>query len=605
LELSILGLPFLHVAVFKEPVSKEVVTKAAYSRTACSLLLLISALLVAGCATPLSQSDTSAAAKPAMPAMDTAELQTADFPPQVLYQLLVAELAGQRGEIGVAVANYLAAAKASQDPQVAERAARIAIYAQALDQGLEASELWVKLAPNDADARQVLAPLLLAFGRDAEAVTHYQRYIALSADKPDRGFLQIAGQLARDKNPPVALAVMDKLVAGQSDNPYAWLGHSQLALQQAKLDVAMDSVNKALKLKPHWASAVVVRAHILALQGDKEAALAYLEAQRDDGLGDDPMVGLSYARLLTEDKQLEKARQEFERLAEREPRNVEVHYAAGVLALQLNDLDKAVLRFNQVLRLGQRTLEANYYLGRVFEQKNEPETALKHYFAVRHGEYYLSAQSRAASLLAEQGKLDQALDHLHSLQVANDQEQVRLYLVEGELLSKAGQYQQAVDFFTSKLETMPNDTALRYARALVAEKADRLDMTESDLRIIIEREPNNAQALNALGFTLADRTDRLEEALGFIERALQVEPEDAAIIDSMGWVQFRMGNNAKAVEQLRKALSLVEDPEIAAHLGEVLWKMGNKSDALNVLESALVAHPKHKALMDAMKRLGL
>jgi tetratricopeptide (TPR) repeat protein len=130
-------------------------------------------------------------------------------------------------------------------------------------------------------------------------------------------------------------------------------------------------------------------------------------------------------------------------------------------------------------------------------------------------------------------------------------------------------------------------------------------MTESDLRIIIEREPNNAQALNALGFTLADRTDRLEEALGFIERALQVEPEDAAIIDSMGWVQFRMGNNAKAVEQLRKALSLVEDPEIAAHLGEVLWKMGNKSDALNVLESALVAHPKHKALMDAMKRLGL
>jgi len=273
--------------------------------------------------------------------------------------------------------------------------------------------------------------------------------------------------------------------------------------------------------------------------------------------------------------------------------------------LQLNDLDKAILRLTRVLRLGQRMLESNYYLGRVYEQKKEPEAALKHYFAVRHGEYYLSAQSRAASLLAGQGKLDQARKHLQSLNVANEQEQVRLYLVEGELLRKAGLYQQALDFFTEKLTAMPNDTALRYARALVAEKANQLDVAEKDLRTIIEREPSNAQALNALGYTLADRTERLEEALSFIERALQVEPSDAAIIDSMGWVQFRMGNHAKAVEHLRRALSLIKDPEIAAHLGEVLWEMGNKADALNVLESALEEHPKHEALMGAMKRLGL
>jgi tetratricopeptide (TPR) repeat protein len=152
---------------------------------------------------------------------------------------------------------------------------------------------------------------------------------------------------------------------------------------------------------------------------------------------------------------------------------------------------------------------------------------------------------------------------------------------------------------------MPDDTSLRYARALIAEKADKLDLAEKDLRMIIEREPSNAQALNALGYTLADRTERLEEALGYIQRALEVEPADAAIIDSMGWVQFRMGNHEKAVELLRQALSLIQDPEIAAHLGEVLWEMGNKRDALDVLESALQQHPKHKALLDAMKRLGL
>lgn len=596
-----MGVFFLQASVLKGPVINR---RRVVMRFSLLLLVLALALLATGCATT-GPSDDAAPANSAASMPDGGDLQSADFPPQVLYQLLVAELAGQRGEIGVAVANYLAAAKASQDVKVAERAARVAIFAQALEQGLEAAELWVRLAPADASAREVLAPLLLAFGRAPEAVTHYQQYIALSAGQPDRGFLQIAGQLARDKNPLAALSVMDELVAGQTDNPYAWLGHSQLALHQARLDLAADSVDKALNLKRDWAPAVVVKARILALQGDKDGAIDYLEARRDGGLGDDITVGLSYARLLTEVKQLEKARDEFERLAERAPRNAEVHYAAGVLALQLNDLDKAQLRLTRVLRLGQRMLEANYYLGRVHEQKNEPETALKHYFAVRHGEYYLSAQSRAASLLAEQGELEQAREHLQSLRVANEQEQVRLYLVEGELLRKAEQYQQALKFFTEKLEAIPNDTSLRYARALVAEKADQLELAEQDLRAIIEREPSNAQALNALGYTLADRTERLEEALGFIERALQVEPEDAAIIDSMGWVQFRLGNHTKAVEYLRKALSLIEDPEIAAHLGEVLWQMGNKADALNVLESALEANPDHKALLDVMKRLGL
>lgn len=538
-------------------------------------------------------------------AASLSKMPEGEFSPQVMYQLLIAEVAGQRGELGVAVANYLAAAKESRDANVAERTARIAVFAQALEQALEASELWVELAPEDAEAYQVLAPLLLTFGRAPEAVATYEHYISLSADRADKGFMQISGQLTRAKSPIAALSVMEQLLAKQQDNPYAWLAHSQLGMRQGKLELAMGSVDKALKLKPNWSPAVVMRARVLALQGDKDGALAYLENEREGELANDIAVGLSYARLLTQMQQLEKARTEFERLAERAPRNAEVHYAAGVLALQLKDLDKAEARLSRVLRLGQRMLEASYYLGRVYEEKNDPEAALKHYFAVRHGEYYLGAQSRAANILAEQGKLARARELLHSLRVNNEQEQVRIYLVEGELLRKAAKYDEALSFFADKLEKMPNDTALRYARALIAEKANKLDLAEKDLRMIIEREPSNAQALNALGYTLADRTERLEEALVFIKRALEVEPSDAAIIDSMGWLQYRMGNHAKAVELLRQALSLIEDPEIAAHLGEVLWEMGNKSDALDVLESALKKHPNHKALLDAMKRLGL
>ncbi len=534
------------------------------------------------------------------------ELPEGEFSAQVMYQLLVAEVAGQRGEIAVAVNNYLAAAKESQDANVAERAARIAILAQALEKALEAAELWVELAPDNAKSYEVLAPLLLVFGRASETVACYERYIILSAGEADQGFMQISGQLRQAKSPVAALSVMEQLLAKHQNNPYAWLAHGQLSLRQGKLEQAMASVDKSLALKSHWAPAVVMRARILSLQGDKKKALAYLEEEREDELENDVSVGMSYARLLTEAEQLPQAFAEFERLAEQDPRNVEAQYAAGVLALQLDKLDKAETHFKHVWRLRQRRmLESSYYLGRVYEEKKDPETALKYYFAVHHGEYYLGAQSRAANLLAEQGKLARAREHLHSLRVGNERDQVRLYLVEGELLRKAGQYQEALIFFADKLEKLPNDTSLRYARALVAERADKLALAEEDLRIIIEREPGNAQALNALGYTLADRTERLDEALDYITRALEVEPKDAAIIDSMGWVQYRLGNHAKAVELLRQALSLIHDPEIAAHLGEVLWEMGNKREALDVLETALEKYPEHKILLDAMQRLGL
>jgi tetratricopeptide (TPR) repeat protein len=416
--------------------------------------------------------------------------------------------------------------------------------------------------------------------------------------------LQISAQLAGEKNRVAALAVMDKLLETRQDNPYAWLAHAQLTLRQAKLDLAMSSVDKALALKPDWPPAVVLRAQVMSLKGDKAGALHYLEGMIQDGLGDDLAVGLSYARLLAENQQLDKALAQFERLAKQAPDNAEVLYAVGVLALQLKDLDKAQTNLEKVLALGQRRLAANYYLGRVFELKGEVDQALRHYYAVRHGQYYLNAQSHAASLLAAQGKLKQALDHLHSLEAKNPQERLRLYLVEGELLRRAGHYQEAFDLYTEKLKEVPEDTALRYARALVAEKLNKLDLAEEDLRAIIDREPSNAQALNALGYTLADRTERYQEALGYIQRALAVDPKDAAIMDSMGWVQYRLGNHKKAVEYLRKALALIQDPEIAAHLCEVLWVMGDKDGARHLWEEFLTKFPQHKALLEVQKRFG-
>lgn len=581
--------------------------------------VLIGLMLASGCATtPRNSSSTDPVTNAKVAVLENTQAPAVDaepakkdavagaaFDPQVLYQLLVAEVAVQRGKLNVAVVNYLDAAKASQDSNVAKRATQLAIFARALHQALEAGELWVKLDPESVEAYQIVAPLLLTFGRGPEAVEHFNRLIELSAHKPDQGLMLIANQLSRERNHIAAMSVMDKLLASREDDAYAWLGHSQLALRQNNLPQAMESVERALNLREHWPAAVVLRARVFNAQGNKEAALSFLADERKGALSKDMTVGLNYARMLAEVGRLEEAREEFEALARQQPRNADLHYAAGVLALQFKALDQAESRFKQVLKLGKRRQEAMYHLGRVYEENGENAEAISHYLTVQGNGFYFDAQLRVVNLLVDEKGLDAATSHLHSVRVVNKEEQTRLYLLEAELLRNAGKLHEALVFFTGKLEQNPDNTTLRYGRALLAERMDKLDLAEQDLRAIIESDPSNAQALNALGYTLADRTTRFEEALEYIERALVVEPDDAVIIDSLGWVQYRMGNLAKAVEYLHRAMELIDDPEIAAHLGEVLWMMGNKQDARKIWENALKDHPNHDTLLDIMERFGL
>lgn len=567
--------------------------------------LMMAGLLaaLAGCATvPATEEDSAPAPVPAPAKL---EVDDGEFSPQVLYQLLVAEFARQRGQYDVAVANYLAAAKESRDARIAKGAARTAMFVQDLNSALEASALWVQLTPDDPEAHQNLAPLLLTFGRAPEAVAQYERFIALSAERPDSGLLQISVQLMRQSNRVAAMSVMEQLLSTRKDNPYAWLAHGQLAMRQASFDIAMSSVEQVLAMKPEWPRPVVLKAQIMGLQGKKAEALAYLKGQREKQFRDNLEVGMTYARLLVETDSLDEALKEFEKMAEQAPRNAEVLFTTGVVALRQKQLDKAETYLEKVLGLGQHRLEASYYLGRLYEDRGDIEGALRYYFSVRHGELHLNAFARAATLLADDGKLARAREVLQSIQVNSDEERHQLILVEGELLRRSGQYEEAHAFYSQHLEQNPEDTALRYARALMAEKVNKLEEAEQDLRAIIQREPSNAQALNALGYTLADRTNRYEEALGYIEQAMKMSPNDASIIDSLGWVQYRMGNHAKALELLRKALDIEMDPEIAAHLGEVLWVTGDKAGALKVWEESLKKFPKHEALLEVMERFGL
>lgn len=573
-------------------------------KQALPVFLVVGSLGLAGCA-GLSPSPQPPASAPVAQTESSPPAAESEIPPQLLYQLLVGEVAAQRGKMGEAIANYLAAAEASDDPRIAARAARIALYAKQLMPALEAATLWAKRAPSDPEAHRLLASLLLAFDREAEAVTEFQVFLSLSAQRPDRGFRQVAGQLSRARDQAAALRVMQRLLAVHESEPNAWYAQAWLAAQFNQVDEAMTALDRAQALKPDWPQAVVLRARLLGQQGKKEGALAYLEAQLKGPLAEVPEVRLSYARVLTDLNRLDEALHEFDRLAERFPDNAEIRYSAGIVALNLKRYDEAKTHLEHVLALGQRVLEANYYLGRLYELQGDAQQALRHYLSVRHGPLYLNAQSRAANLLAKEGDLQQARKLLHSLRTQNDQERRQVDLIEAELLRNAGELQMAFDFLSEKLAGQPDDTELRYARALIAERLDKLDVAEQDLRAIIAREPDNAQALNALGYTLADRTERHEEALALVRRAFELKPDDPAIIDSMGWVEYRLGHFTAAEKYLQRALELQPDAEIAAHLGAVLWAKGDRQAAIALWEKYLQQFPHDPALLKVMQQHGL
>ena len=204
--------------------------------------------------------------------------------------------------------------------------------------------------------------------------------------------------------------------------------------------------------------------------------------------------------------------------------------------------------------------------------------------------------------MAKAGNLDAARKRLHNIEATSATVKLRLYLAEGDLLRSTNHDQKAFELYSDALLKMPGNSQLLYARALTAEKLEHLDVALQDLKTIVKHEPNNVQALNALGYTLADRTKRYKEALKYIEAAYKLNSTDPAIIDSLGWVYYRMGNHEKALQYLQQAFALLKDPEIGAHLGEVLWVMGKQQQARKVWDEALQTQPQHKALRDVIKR---
>ncbi len=538
-----------------------------------------------------------------------AELRVQDQPEddnargELLYLLLVGELAGQMGALDLSVSHYLMAALNSQDPAVSERATRIALFADQREAALRASMRWVELAPASVEGRQVLGALLVNAGRVPEAVEQLDWVIQNSPQGQAAGHTTVSNLLSRSQNQAAALAAMGQLAERYPGDASMQLAQARLALQMRQPEQALEAADRALTLDPALSDAKVLRARAYTQMGDLGRGVQIMrEAVASDPQNTD--LRLAYGRLLIQAGDYDEARAEFEQLIARRPGDGDLLYTLGLLSLEMERYEDAQSYFTRLLGMGHRSNDANYYLGRIAETERRSDDALRHYRGVGDGDHFRDARVRLALLMGRAGQVDAALDMLREMRRDADEPdwRVRLYLTESQVLRDAREYQAAMEVLDQGLLEQPDSGELLYARALVAEKLDRLDILETDLRAILARDPDNAAALNALGYTLADRTDRLDEAYDYIRRAHAQHPEDAAILDSLGWVLYRMGRLDEAETYLRQAYDTMYDPEIASNLAMLLWDRGQRDEARRVLEDALAQDPDHDRLLRVKDR---
>lgn len=560
--------------------------------------LTFSGLLLSGCATVVDAQaplESEFSIRPVMQPGPRAEL---------MYQVLAAEVAGKRDQLNVALDYYRKVAVAGNDPAVAERAAMLALLMKDNAAALELSQRWYILAHASDPSRQALALALLRNDRISEATEHLEAVRKAAADKDKQdGFATVASLLGQVDDKQTALKVMRHFSEHRPQSPFAQYYHAMLAAAAGDRDQALAGLDRALVQNPKLVQAYLLRTRLLMDRGERDAALAGL-AKAVAVLPRDRNLRMSYARLLIDAGQLVQSRREFAILLNQNPKDTDSLYALGLLAAETRQFDLAESYFLDLIKRKTRLADAYFELGRVEEQRGNYAKANDWYSRVSGDDRYLTAQLRKGAVLAKAGETVTLTQHFEALRRDQPQNSITLYLAEAEALREAERHQEAFDTLDRALALHPDDKELLYARALIAEKLNRLDVLERDLRVIIAADPKNGQALNALGYTLSDRTDRYQEALGYIEKALALLPDDAAVLDSMGWVQYRLGDNAKALEYLRRAHHANPDAEIAAHLSEVLWVAGQREEAKRIWREAQSKNPKNALLRKLQERFG-
>ena len=525
------------------------------------------------------------------------------FPPGLFGTLLTAEVSARRGDGAAAyraAQRYLEAALRYDVPALAERAASMAAGAGRYGLAADACVAWHRLEPDNRIVQPMQALMLLRANLFEEAAAML-RSIAKEWDEPGRSGHDVVVEVVRqDPDAVRRVRIMEAVTGDGRESRFAL---ARVLAGSGEGDRALKILEVLRRETPADHRYALTQALLLLGRDERDAALealAGLEAG-SDGSGD---LLRTRARILTSAGRREEAHVQYEALIERRPDDLDARWELARLLTAMERFDDALPHFRELYRWPGWRDGAWYFTGLIDEERADPDQALRAYRKVRDGSYYLSARIRSAEIMADQGELRWARWHLAATPRYTRGDDVRLYRAESGLLLRADHPAEAITVLDAALYTYPEHDDLLYARAMVAERLDRLDILERDLRAIIARDPNHAEALNALGYTLADRTDRYEEAFALVERALALEPDEYHIVDSMGWVLYRLGRHEEAAEHLRRSYEGEPDPVVAAHLGEVLWVLGRHEEAREIWDSALDDAPDNEVLLETLERFG-
>ena len=541
-------------------------------------------------------------------AVGTAAAQTgspdaADLNEPTLYEFLLGEIALQRGDYALAAKTYLDLARRTRDARVARRAVEVANQGRLTELSVEAARTWLDIEPQSAQALQMLATVLIAAKKVGEAEPYLGRILASENVDLERGYLLLNRLLAANPDKAANLWVVKKLAAQHPELPQSHFAVAQAAAAASDDQAALAEARRAAAMRPDWEAPAVLEAQILQKRSTAEAAKRLAEFVERNPKSREGR--LSYAGALILDKRIAEARKQFETLLAANPGDTELVYRVGLIAFQLKDYAVAEEKMKRLVSTGDyRDPDgARFVLGQIAEEQKQWPRAIEWYEQIEEGEHALPARMRTANAMAKQGKLNDARQYLKRVSEDHPDQKVQLTVSEAQLLRDANKHDEAFRILGEALKSEPEQPELLYDFALTAEKLEKYDLLENNLRSLIQVRPDYAHAYNALGYSFAERNTRLGEARKLIEKALELAPEDYFIIDSLGWVQYREGDLKGAAQTLQRAYRGRPDAEIGAHLGEVLWIMGDRSEANRIWQESLKSAPENETLLKTIKRL--
>ncbi|MCB5191504.1 tetratricopeptide repeat protein [Methylobacillus arboreus] len=573
-------MPFINLneISLKMPISKKIAIAVA-----CAAL----SVGMGNAATAATKGETS----PPQPAL------TGEF----VYKYLIGEIAGQRGQFDLASALFLDLAKLNQDSRLAERAAKTAVLGNDGRTAIDAANLWSQLDPGSTEAHQALTQMLINTGQFNAAKPHLKHLLANEEGRAS-GFMFLNNLLSRQQDKGAVLSLVQELARDYPELPEAHFAIAHAAWNAGNTELSLAELNQANKLRPGWEMAALMQGQVLLGKSPEEAVSFYRSFLAQHNSANE--VRLALARILAGQKKFDEAKNEFIKLIEASNGNPEILVVVGLLSLQANELPDAEKYFKEALGKGFKDKDQVYiYLGQIAEKKQNDNEALQWYSKVSPGEVrYVDAQLGVANVISRREGIDAAIQSLEKLPDLTDAQRAAVVHAQANVLTQARRHEEAYSRLENAINTLPNSPELVYDFAMAAERVNKLDVMERELRKLIKIQPEFSQAYNALGYSLADRDIRLDEAKTLIEKAHELSPDDHYILDSLGWVHYRLGNLDQALDYLSRAYSQQPDPEIAAHLGEVLWKQGKRDEAVKTWEAALSAFPENEVLISTNRK---